>query len=181
MRRTLIVTRGLPGAGKTRRALRWVAGDPEHRARVGSDQIAEMLHPHVMLGTAAYNLVYADREQLAVNTLIEALLRSGLDVVCDDPFLLPHYLDAVRELAERCDADLVVWDMTDVPVEVCIARDLERGQTGGRSVGAEAIRLQDQQFREAQAIATAATTAKSLATAEGEYEDVEVPSRALAR
>jgi hypothetical protein len=102
---------------------------------VGSDQIPEMLHPHAMLdGGAAYSQRYAQREQLAVNALIEALLRCGLDGACGDPFLLPHYLDAVREIAERCDADLIIWDMADVPLEVCIARDRQRGQTGGRSV-----------------------------------------------
>ena len=63
-RSTLIVTRGLPGAGKTTRALRWVAEDPEHRARVGTDQIAAMLHPHVLTSDAAYTLHYAQREQL---------------------------------------------------------------------------------------------------------------------
>src|SRR4051794_24019414 len=99
LRRTLVVTRGLPGAGKTTTALRWVAEDPKHRARVGSDQVAEMLHPQALLGGgAAYGPLYAQREQLIVNTAIEALLQSGIDVVCDDPFLLPQYLDAVREL-----------------------------------------------------------------------------------
>lgn len=160
--RRLIVTRGLPAAGKTTRALRWVAEDPEHRARVGSDQIADMLHPQALLDDgAAYSGLYAQREQLAVNTLIEALLRCGLDVVCDDPFLLPHYLDDVRALAKRCDADLTIWDLTDVPVEVCIARDRLRAQSGGRSIGAKAIRQQYREFREAQSRSAADTAART--------------------
>jgi predicted kinase len=144
----LIITRGLPAAGKTTRALRWVAEDPQRRARVGSDEIAAMLHPHAMLGDGAeYGPLYARREQLVVNAAIEVLLRSGIDVVCDDPFLVPRYLDAVRELAERCSADLVVWDMTDVDVEECIARDERRGRAGGIRVGAQAIRVQDRLLR----------------------------------
>ena len=146
-RATLIVTRGLPGAGKTTRALRWVAEDPEHRARVGTDQIAAMLHPHVLTGDAAYTLHYAKREQLVVNAAIEALLHSGIDVVCDDLFLQAHYLDDVRELAERCGASLVIWDMTDVDVEECIARDKQRGGAGGRLIGEQKIRSQHQLFR----------------------------------
>src|SRR3954449_4411209 len=146
-RTTLIVTRGLPGAGKTTRALRWVAEDPEHRARVGTDQIAAMLHPHVLTGEAAYPLPYAKREQLVVNAAIEALLRSGIDVVCDDLFLQASYLDGVRELAERCGADLVIWDMTDVDVEECIARDEQRGRAGGRLIGEQTIRSQHQLYR----------------------------------
>src|SRR3954451_3001584 len=150
-RSTLIVTRGLPGAGKTTRALRWVAEDPEHRARVGTDQIAAMLHPHVLTGDAAYPPHYAEREQLVVNAAIEALLRSGIDVVCDDLFLQAHYLDEVRDLAGRCGADLVIWDMTDVDVEECIARDRQRGGAGGRSIGEQRIRSQHQLFRGHQA------------------------------
>jgi predicted kinase len=149
--RTLIITRGLPAAGKTTRALHWVAEDPLRRARVGSDEVAAMLHPHAMLGDgSAYGPLYARREQLVVNAAIEVLLRSGIDVVCDDPFLLPQYLDAVGELAERCSAGLVIWDMTDVDVEECIARDERRGRAGGLRLGAQVIRSQDQLWRQYQ-------------------------------
>ncbi|MCY1144013.1 AAA family ATPase [Actinoplanes sp. Pm04-4] len=145
MSRTLIITRGLPGAGKTTRAMSWVAQDPQRRARVGSDQIAAMLHPHALTGgPATYSSDFAKREQLVVNAAIEALLRSGIDVVCDDPYLLPHYLEAVRELAARCDAEPVVWDMTDIDVETCIARDAQRGR---RSIGEQEIRQQYQVYR----------------------------------
>jgi predicted kinase len=141
MRKRLIVTRGLPGAGKSTRALAWVAQDPRRRARVGSDQIAAMLHPQVITGSG-YGPLFAAREQLVVHAAIEVLLAAGVDVVCDDPFLLPAYLDAVRELAQRCDAELVIWDMTDVDVAECIARDQQRGYSGGRSVGEQEIRAQ---------------------------------------
>jgi predicted kinase len=152
MRRTLIVTIGLPAAGKTTRALRWVAESPERRARVGSDEIAAMLHPQVIgADPATYGWHYALREQLVVNAAIEALLRSGVDVVCDDPFLLPYYLDTVRELAVRCDAELVIWDLTDVDVEECIARDEQRGRAGDRSVGEDVIRAQHRLLHETSA------------------------------
>lgn len=144
------MTRGLPGAGKTERALRWVAEDPKRRARVGSDEVAAMLHPHAIADAAVYGPHYAEREQLVVHAVIEVLLRSEIDVVCDDPFLLPRYLDAIRELAERCNAELVIWDLTHVDVEQCIARDKRRGENGGRSIGEEAIRDQDRQYREHQ-------------------------------
>lgn len=156
MGRTLIVTRGLPAAGKTTRALEWVAEDPEHRARVGTDQIAAMLHPQTVAGDDdAYTMLYARREQLVVNAAIEALLRSGIDVVCDDTFLLPHYLDDVRDLADRCGAELVIWDLTDVGVDECIARDAKRGRSGGRSIGERTIRIKYQLYREHSPLATA--------------------------
>lgn len=114
---------------------------------MGTDQIAAMLHPQIVAGDdAGYTWHYAKREQLVVNAAIEALLRSGIDVVCDDTFLLPYYLDAVRELADRCGADLVIWDMTDVDVEECIARDEQRGHNGGRSIGERTIRSKHQLY-----------------------------------
>ena len=39
----LIITRGLPGCGKTTYARAWVAEDREHRARVNRDDIRAML------------------------------------------------------------------------------------------------------------------------------------------
>lgn len=36
MTSTLIITRGLPGCGKTTKAMRWVAEDPAGRCRVGT-------------------------------------------------------------------------------------------------------------------------------------------------
>ncbi|MFF5085452.1 AAA family ATPase [Actinoplanes sp. NPDC000266] len=155
-KRRLFVTRGLPASGKSTRALRWVAEDPQRRARVGSDQIAAMLHPQALAGDGAtYGPLYAGREQLVVNAVIEVLLCSGLDVVCDDPFLEPHYLETVRELAARCGAELVVWDLTAVDVEECIERDRRRGLDGEQSVGERKIRRQHQLLRESQPLATA--------------------------
>jgi chloramphenicol 3-O-phosphotransferase len=105
---------------------------------VGSDEVAGMLHPHVLAGgSVGYRSHFAKREQVVVHAAIEALLWSGIDVVCDDPFLLPHYLEAVRELVEGCGAALVIWDMTGVNVEKCIARDKERARAGGRSIGSK--------------------------------------------
>ena len=39
----LVITRGLPGSGKTTYARAWVAEDREHRARVNRDDIRQML------------------------------------------------------------------------------------------------------------------------------------------
>ncbi|MEU4689740.1 AAA family ATPase [Actinoplanes sp. NPDC023714] len=156
MRRLLIVTRGIPAAGKTTRALQWVAEDPEHRARVGTDEIAAMLHPQIVAGDDdGYTMHYARREQLVVQSAIEALLRNGIDVVCDDTFLLPDYLDAARELAHRCGADLIVWDMTDIDVDECIARDRQRRKIGHRAVGEATIRMKHQLLSQHQPLAAA--------------------------
>ncbi|GGM89873.1 hypothetical protein GCM10007977_109930 [Dactylosporangium sucinum] len=85
----------------------------------------------------------ADVEQmvtLAQHAAVAAWLHAGLDVVVDDTCQAQSTMDAWVELAVATGADLHVWDFRDVPLEVCIARDAQRGQAGGRLVGESAIR-----------------------------------------
>ncbi|WP_430787065.1 AAA family ATPase [Actinoplanes sp. G11-F43] len=142
-RRTLIVTRGLPGSGKTTAALAWVAQDPTGRARVGTDGIVAMIRPpmpYTQIEAVGLGL-QADRvEQAAVHGAIAGLLAAGVDVVCDDVNLLPRHLHALHQLADRCGADVEVWDLTHVDVATCIERDAQRGRDGGHTAGADQIR-----------------------------------------
>jgi predicted kinase len=142
-RRKLIATRGLPGSGKTTRALTWVAQDPTGRARVGTDGIVDMIRPptpYAQIEAAGLGLQIDAVEQAAVHGAIAGLLAAGVDVVCDDTNLLPRHLDALRELADRCGAGFEVWDLTHVDVDTCLARDAQRARDGGRAAGAAQIR-----------------------------------------
>jgi predicted kinase len=139
----LIITRGLPGAGKTTRARVWVAQDPTGRARVNRDDLRDMLHER-WLGTDEQE----DQISAAAHAAVEALLRRGVDVVCDDTNLFDEHVLVLRRVAERAGADVEIWDLTDVPVEVCIARDYERGLDGGAYIGDKAIwRMNDEYHR----------------------------------
>jgi predicted kinase len=130
----LYATRGLPGCGKTTRARAWVAKDRAGRARVNRDDFRDMLHGG-WLGTVAQE----GQVTAAAHAAVEALLRAGYDVVCDDTNLIPEHMDALRLIAGRCRAGFEVWDLTDVPVDVCVERDERRGLDGGRCVGADTI------------------------------------------
>jgi predicted kinase len=127
---TLIITRGLPGSGKTTRARAWVAQDPKQRARVNRDDLRAMLHAGVWLGHETEQQIMGVRDGT-----IAGLLRRGVDVVCDDTNLPQRIARDLAALAARCAAELEVWDLTDVPVQECIARDAARD----RVVGAEVI------------------------------------------
>jgi predicted kinase len=131
----LYATCGLPGCGKTTRARAWVAEDRASRARVNRDDFRDMLSGG-WLGTVAQE----DQVTAAAHAAVEALLRAGYDVVCDDTNLRSEHLDALREIAGRCRAGFEVWDLTGVPLQVCIERDERRGVEGGRCVGADTIR-----------------------------------------
>jgi predicted kinase len=129
----LIITVGLPGSGKSHRAKKWVAKDPTRRTRVNRDDCRRMMHGGY-LGTGA------QEKQVTIggHAMIQALLRNGVSVVVDDTNLMPAYVDGFRQLAQGCGADFEVWDMTDVDIDVCVARDRVRPE--GELVGEAKIR-----------------------------------------
>ncbi len=129
------VTRGLPGSGKTTRALTWVAEDPQHRARVNRDARRAEMH-----GGWLGKPWQEEAVTTATTATIVALITTGISVVVDDTNLDPQHLDRLLELAQRCGASAEVWDMTDVPLETCIARDSIRAARGDRYVGEDVIR-----------------------------------------
>lgn len=130
----LIVTKGLPGCGKTTRALAWVAEDPDNRARVGRDLLRVMLHGR-RLGTGRQE----DMVSLLQTGAVVSLLRARVSVVVDDTNLHQHSLDALLAAGRTMVGRAVrVWDMTDVPLDVCIAQDALR--EGAARVGEDVIR-----------------------------------------
>lgn len=127
----LILCRGLPGCGKTTLAREWVAEDPATRARVNKDDLRRLLHNGVYLGRDTENTVNMIRD----NT-IRSLLRKGISVVSDDTNLPQGVARDLARIGREFGAEIVVEDMTDVSVEVCIERDRDREH----SVGEEVIR-----------------------------------------
>jgi predicted kinase len=126
---TLVITRGLPGCGKSTRARAWVAEDPRQRARVNRDDLRAQLHDGVWHGGDTEAQVIAARDGA-----ITALLRRGTDVVCDETALPQRTARDLAGLALRAGARLEVWDMTDVPLDVCLERDAARPNPVGEQV-----------------------------------------------
>lgn len=126
---TLHITRGLPASGKTTMAEAWVAEDVKHRARVNRDDIRRQLHGGVYVKGTTERYVVSVR-----NASILALLRDGLDVICDDTNLRTSNIRDLRRLAAKAGADTVVHDLTDVHVDLCVVRDEERERPVGERV-----------------------------------------------
>lgn len=126
----LIATRGLPGSGKTRRARRYVAECPRKRMRVSRDSFRKMFHGVRFSGLHELE----EAVTVAQYATIRALLLAGYEVVTDSTWLDEGDFKRIRALAEELGAEFVVWDMRDVPPEVCIQRDADRGSLVGPEV-----------------------------------------------
>lgn len=126
---TLYATRGLPGSGKSTLAAR-LARQSGGRVKVVSGDALRL-----MLDGGAWG--HGDRAVMtaARDALVGLLLAAGHDAIVDGTNLDPHYEHDLRALAERHGAAFAWLDLTDVPADVCIARDAGRA----RPVGADVI------------------------------------------
>jgi predicted kinase len=130
----LVITRGLPASGKTTWARAWVSEDP-WRLRVNRDDLRLMA-----IGRSVLPGRLEDSVTIAQHAAAEALLRAGHGVVVDDTNLRLRHARAWAEVAARAGARFGVRDFTDIPLEVCLARDAARAASGERPVGEAVIR-----------------------------------------
>lgn len=132
----LVITRGLPGAGKTLLAERLVdLAPPGSMARVNRDDLRAMMH-----GQRVGQQWQEDQVTAVQRAAVVDLLGAGVDVVVDDTNLPDTRVQEWEDLAARAGAVMQVVDLRSVPVETCIARDAARGAAGGRMVGEPVIR-----------------------------------------
>ncbi|OLB75659.1 MAG: 5'-hydroxyl kinase [Actinobacteria bacterium 13_2_20CM_2_71_6] len=131
---TLTITRGLPGSGKTA----WAKQQGGH-VRVNRDELRRMLHGGPLhTGWAEVQVTLAQHAQ------VEALLRAGLNVICDDTNLRARVVRELAELGRLAGASVVVKDFTGVPVDVCVERDAAR--PADERVGEDVIRSMWQRY-----------------------------------
>lgn len=133
---TVVLTRGLPGSGKTTLALAWVARDPAHRVRVNRDDLRAELFSAAGLLTVEQEVKVTRVQQ----DRTAAALQAGCSVVCDDTHLQERVVDAWRTFLAPTGVPVVVVDVP-TPVHECIRRDRARGAAGGRLVGEQVIRM----------------------------------------
>jgi predicted kinase len=118
----LLITRGLPGSGKSTFACEWVAEDPGHRAEVNRDHLRLMMHG----GFAnAETQVTAARD-----AAIRALLERGVSVISSDTNLPQRTARDLARIGRLAGAEVKVIDLTNVDIDTCHARNSQR--TEGR-------------------------------------------------
>lgn len=132
----LLLTRGLPGSGKSSLAEEWVQLAPHRRVRVNRDDLRAELFD-------AEGLLLQDQEKQVTAVQVArtlAALSAGRSVVLDDLNLSPWENTEWRNRVAPLGIDVVVIDVR-TPVAECVRRDQLRGARGGRTVGAEVIEL----------------------------------------
>ena len=132
----LVVLRGIPGSGKTRWAMAWVAEDPDKRARVNRDDLRRQLFAR----DAPLEASLEKSVTICERAMVRQLLLAGRDVVVDATHIRHRYVKDWAEMASEVGASFRVEDrFLEVPVAECVNRDFLRSEKGGRFVGEEVI------------------------------------------
>lgn len=133
----IILTRGIPGSGKTTYARKWVAEDPDWRIRINRDDLRFQI-------AAKYHGLSRHQEE-TVTLLQKAQARAAIDAklsaIVDDTNLRASTVREWQELAAELDVPLEIVDIA-VDVEEAIERDKLRD----RQVGEEVIRSFQSRF-----------------------------------
>jgi tRNA uridine 5-carbamoylmethylation protein Kti12 len=128
----LIICQGLPGSGKTTWAKKWVAENPQRRARVNRDDLRQLMHGGYVDRSTELQVTFAQ------GAMIAQLLTASIDVVCDDTNLTIAATDMLHYRATSAGATWRLQSFLYVSIEECIRRDSLR--EGSARVGEKVIR-----------------------------------------
>jgi predicted kinase len=126
-RARVILTKGLPGSGKSTWAKEQLAASPGQFKRINKDDLRAMLDDHR----------HTDRNEKVVERARDALvllaIEQGFDVIIDDTNLASRHERHIAELIGPL-GKVEIKDFTDVSLEECIRRDLRRSASVGERV-----------------------------------------------
>lgn len=117
---------GLPGSGKSQKAEELIAS-MGNAFRVNKDLLRTMLHFDKFTGRNE-GVTQDVSKYVAIS-----LLNAGWNVIIDDTNLNPRTVATWQQVAEDCGAKFEIVKL-DVPVEVCVMRDLDREKHVGGNI-----------------------------------------------
>lgn len=115
----LIIMRGLPGSGKSTKAAEILKADG-NCVRLNKDLLREMLHFGKFTGKNEGEV------QLVQKVLTWAFFYQKKNVIIDDTNLNPKTLAMWREFGVEYAHRTELVDLTDVPLSLCVGRDMGR-------------------------------------------------------
>lgn len=123
----VILTKGLPGSGKSTWAKKKMAEHPNMFKRVNKDELRAMIDAdHWSRDTEKFILAIRD-------LIITEALKEGKHVIVDDTNLAPKHEAHIKQLVGK-EVEVIIKDFTDVPIETCIKNDLNRLNSVGEAV-----------------------------------------------
>lgn len=131
----VILTKGLPGSGKSTWSKNLIDKHPNKYKRINKDDL------RLMLDNSKHS---KDNENFVLqvrDAMILMAIENDKHVIIDDTNLAPKHEERIKQLIKG-KAELVIQDFTDVSLKTCIERDLKRSV----SVGEKVIRDMYKQF-----------------------------------
>lgn len=123
----IIMTKGLPGSGKSTWAREYVLTHPGSM-RLNKDELREMLH-------AGKHTKYNEKQVLQYRDALTRLaLAAKKTVIVDDTNLNPIHQETMAKIAEEYRVPLVIQSFMEVPLDECIMRDKKRDKMVGEKV-----------------------------------------------
>lgn len=122
------LTTGLPGSGKSTFARKLVKDTENRTSRVNMDDIRKMLCLPPTTNAAEQKVVLDIQDRA-----ILAAVKHGKDVIVDNTHLVPTIPKRIKNLFHG-NVEFAVADFTDVSVEECLLRDLNREDMVGEKV-----------------------------------------------
>jgi predicted kinase len=132
--RTILMTIGLPGCGKTIYACKLLAREPGRWKRINRDDLRQMNDNHLFQEGQQEREAFITRE---VEALVWEALRSEFDVILDNTHLSSSSRKGIHQLAERCGNVQIQERVLAVPLEQILWQNEQR--SGERRVPPEVI------------------------------------------
>lgn len=123
----VILTRGLPGSGKSTWAKEMISNNHNSYKRVNKDDLRSMIDN---------NFTSKSTEKLILDirdSIIMLCIENGKNVIVDDTNLSETHYNRISQLVKG-KAEVIIKDFTNVPLETCIERDSKRTNPVGSKV-----------------------------------------------
>ena len=149
----VILTKGLPGSGKSTWAKELLKSNPNAYKRINNDDLRKMFD-NIQFSHDMENFI-----KKAVDSLVLLALEEGKHVILDNTHLSDKPVNRIKELVKG-KAEVIIEDkFLNVPLETCIKNDLKRLESVGKDV---IVKMYEQHIKKTEPIIQDSTLPKAI-------------------